>query len=432
MRRASTEDMSSRHFPLFLTKLRLFVFLLLFAGLSAQAGAPACRSFFTASTNGIAFAPTLLKISGHFEFENFQFDGTLSTLARSQEYKRLLERASASPVHIYGLVSLSETSGGGALRLTKLDLADGNLAYNHLELVTLLKVNPELAHRIGFFEVPGYENLAWVPDLTQINYRLQLIAKEQGFDSAVWNYAQADGVVEFEPYIKMLSQGHFPFSNDSDMNLAVHDAMHAAAFSALNSTPNSRKVMGASLKRSENVYKLYKTIKTDFPEVLHSFVKHSGLLVSGGLEKTMLLSIILTGNYNYFSASNRRAEGNLNELQNKQITILRVQRLMKLYANGNVSFKKFYSLLSKSSLSRERLKKLSALFKEAIDQLEVTSETTVKKAAIEIVEKFLHTNLLSRTAAVRARQLDADFDIDTIYPERALDMRVSDGEVAMR
>lgn len=415
--------MSSRFYVLFLMKLRLLVFLLVFAGISAQASAPACRSIFDQQ---------LLKISGHFEFKNLEFDGALSTLARSQEYKKIIETASTSSARLHGRVFLPESQGGGSLRLTRLTLTNGNLAYNHVELAALLKVNPELAHRIGFFEVAGHDNLVWVPDITQINYRLALIAKEQGFNDVIWNYAQADGVVNFETYIKMLSEGHFPFSNDRDMNLAVHDAMHAVAFASLNSTPNSRKVMKAALKRSVAVFKLYEKIKIQFPELVSSFEEHSGLLGSDGLEKTMLLTIQITGNYNYFSAANRRAEGNTSESQNKNITLSRVQNLLKLYVNGNVNFKKFYNILNKNRISASRQQDLYVLFTDTINQLEVTSETTIKKAAAELVEKFFRTNIFSNASHVQIRQQEAGTDIDTIYPERPLDMKISDGEEAMQ
>ncbi len=393
--------------------------------------APACQSMFSSARNGIPFNQDLLEVSGSFQFKNFNYDGKLADFARTSLYKKVLETASTATSRIHGRVKIDETLGGGYLRLTRLTLSRSNLAYNHLEVVALLKMNPDLAHRLGFFEVPGYDNLVWIPDIVQMNHRLSLIAQEQGIGEASWSYAAADGVLDFQPYIKMLSEGHFPFSNDSDMNLAIHDAMHAVAFAALNSTASSRKVMFAARTRSENVYALYLRLKNEFPEVVNSFEAHSGLLVSDGLEKTMLLTILITGNYNYFSVSNRVVEGRFQELQNKEITASRIARLLKLYANGNVNFKKFYSLLNKRALSSSRQKKLKLLFQEIIDRLEVTSESTLTKAANELLQKFFNSQMFSNSLDVKNSQSEAGTDIDTIYPERPLDMKVSDGEESM-
>lgn len=398
----------------------------------AHAAVRSCRAIFTPSQGGTAFPEELIKISGQFVFKDFTIEGGFDRLNRSRDYKDLLEKASSSAARLHGKIDLPESLGGGSLRLVRLSLQNGNRPYNHQELVALLKVHPQLANRIGFFEVPNYPNLVWVPDIVQMNHRLDLIAKEQGFSEAIWRYAIADGVVQYEPYIAMLSSGRFPFAWDKELNLTVHDVMHSAAFAVLNSTPTSRKVMKVSLKRAQIVERLYSKIKTEFPELRNSFEKHAGLIVSDGLEKTMLLSILLTGNYNYFSVTKQLENQTYFVPQNKDVTILRVKNLMKLFAQGNINFKKLFQLLNKRSLSDERLRKLEIFFQEAIDQLGNVTESDLSLAATEIVERTFPPKIFSRSQMVRQSQEEAGTTVDTFDPSNRLDSLISEGEEPIR
>lgn len=394
-------------------------------------GAILCQSYFQDNELRTTFDKGLLRLAGRFVFKTLTFDGDIKQLSKSSEYIKILENAKNSRARLFGALEMPQRLGGGKLRLVRLTLNDSNIAYNHIELLALLQVNPELAHRIGLFEVPGYENLVWIPDVVQLNYRLKLIAEEQGIDGATWGYAPANGVIDFQPYIEMLSTGRFPFSNDKDLNLAVHDVMHATAFAAVNSTPASKKVMQASLKRAELVHNLYLQIKSDFPEVKNSFEKNAGLLVSDGLEKTMLLTILMTGNYNYFSALNQRKSGKVFDPQNKDITVQRVKKLLRLFVNGNVNFKKFHSLLRKESLSDSRKEKLIGLFQKTIRQLVSVGEAEYQNAAVEIVNQFFNPKIFSTEGAVYLKQHAAGINIDTLYPENPLDILISEGEQMM-
>lgn len=78
--------MNSRLLLLAQAAARLFATLFLL-GTNAQSSqavaAPFCRRIFDSSqagNQGVQFEPRRLKVSGHFEFKSFSFDGSLTSL----------------------------------------------------------------------------------------------------------------------------------------------------------------------------------------------------------------------------------------------------------------------------------------------------------------------------------------------------------------
>ena len=346
----------------------------------------------------------LLQVKGQFTFGQHSFDGDFNQVSKIEEVKQLIESGRNRTHQIIGIVKISENLGGGQLRLVSLDVSNHNLAYNHQELIALLEVNPSLANRIGFFKVEGYENLVWAPDIVQLNYRSKLIAKEYGISSAQWSYGPANGVVAFKPYIELLANGKFPFSSDSDVNLSVHDVMHSVSFTALNSTPAARKVMKIAQKRNQSVLKIYSELQSKIPSLASSFEHQATMLASDPMERTMLLTILMTGNYGYFSPSTSRAEGKFFQLQNKEITLERVKGLLRLYSQGAENFKSIHEKLKYQIQSEDQKVLFKKIVQDEIDLTKFASDKLIDQASREIVELFFPSILFSDSPQVKEIQ----------------------------
>ena len=101
--------------------------------------------------------------------------------------------------------------------------------------------------------------------------------------------------------------------------------MHAVSFAALNSTRATRDVMEIAKKRNASVLNIYNKLIEQMPEVAYAFEHSASLLASDPMERTMLLTILMTGNFGYFSPNSARYQGRSHSLQNKEITRERVK-----------------------------------------------------------------------------------------------------------
>lgn len=362
-----------------------------------------CRKLFI--ENAIAFDRALLDVQGEIVIGDFKFHGFLQEIVKQTEIKKLIEENAGKAHQVLAKVKLASEIGGGELRLVTLDISDGNRAYNHQEVVALLRINPQLANRLGFFAVEGHENIIWAPDIEQMNHRLRAVAQEHGFESALWSYGKAVGVISFGPYIELLSSGRFPYSTDSDVNLSIHDAMHAVSFAALNSTPAARKVMEIALKRNQSVKNIYTKLNELSPSLARLLESRGTMISTDPMERTMLLTIQMTGNFGYFSPSIARAEGKHSVPQFKPLTLERIKILLKLYSQGGMSFKgMFEQVVKNSNIDAEVLQKLRKIFQDEVDKTEFASEELLVTASEELIEFFFPKAIFSNTEEVKATQ----------------------------
>ena len=309
-------------------------------------------------------------------------------------------RGNRSNYEIMLVAKMPAREGGGNLRLVVINERESNLAYNHVELTTLLNVNPELANEIGFYRVEGEQNLVWAPDVQTVNFRLKRLARKFGYSDGVWGYSAAEGVVATMPYLQLLSRGRFPFSGNADINLSVHDSMHAVAFAILNVTPGGREVLEAAKSRTQIILKIHERLGAEVEgyyatRFLNSI---STYLAPDALERTMLLSIILTGNHDYFSAVRIRdnQSGRLFRKQNKETTIGRITELLKLYNYSHKTFEQALNdLAPEGDPNREKIKKI---FVKEIRILRSASLAEIKKAARMII-KFMPATLFGENVA---------------------------------
>lgn len=298
------------------------------------------------------------------------------------------------------VAKLPAREGGGALRLVVLNERDSNLAYNHVELTTLLKVNPELANEIGFYRVEGEQSLVWAPDIKTVNFRLKQLARKFGYSDGIWGYSEAEGVVDTMPYLRLLAKGRFPFSGNTDINLSVHDSMHAVAFAILNVTPGGREVLEAAKSRTQIILKIHERLSAEVDSYYASRFLNSiaTYLAPDAMERTMLLSIILTGNHDYFSAARVRDNnsGRLFKKQNKETTIARITELLKLFNYSHKTFEQALNdLAPEGDPNREKIKKI---FVKEIRILKSASLAEIKKAARMII-KFMPAQMFGENVA---------------------------------
>ncbi|MBY0553778.1 hypothetical protein K2P97_04560 [bacterium] len=285
---------------------------------------------------------------------------------------------------------LPARDGGGTLRLVTLNERLSNLAYNHIELTALLRVNPELANALGFYRVEGQHSMVWAPDVKTVNFRMKRLAKKFGFDDGIWGYEAAAGVVDTMPYLNLLAKGKFPFSGDADVNLSVHDAMHSIAFAVLNITPGGRDVLESAKSRNQIILKINERLKNEVdPYYSQKFIDNiATYLSSDSLERTMLLSIVLTGNHDYFSAHKVRENnsGLYFKKQNKETTVARIEELLKLFNYSHKTFEQALNELApEGDAHRAVIKKI---FTQEIRALKSASLTSIKAAAKQII-KFM-------------------------------------------
>lgn len=323
---------------------------------------------------------------------------------------RELIRTNRHPYQILLTAKLPARAGGGMLRLVVLNETPGNLAYNHVELSTLLKVNPELANEVGFYRVDGEQGVVWAPDIKTVNFRLRRLAQKFGHADAVWGYEPAAGVVATLPYLKLLANGKFPFSGEADVNLSVHDSMHAIAFAVLNSTSGAREVLEAAKSRNKIVLRITERLESEVDSYyagrfLNNIATYLG---SDAMERTMLLTILLTGNYDYFSASKVRENdsGRFFTKQNKETTVERIVELLKLFNYSHKTFEQ--ALIELAPPSDPQHQKIKKIFVKEIKTLKSATLTQIKSAARKIVN-FMPTEVFgenTRPGAVKNSNLE--------------------------
>lgn len=313
---------------------------------------------------------------------------SLQEALRQPQVKTLMEKFKGEPHQILLRAQLSAEEGGGFLKLVTLDDGFGNRAYNHVELVALLRANPQLANFLGMYRVEGYPSIVWVPDMTTINFRLNKMSQQFKQGTAVWRYGPAEGVVDTKPYLQLLADGKFPFSSEKDVNLSIHDSMHSVAFAVLNSTAGGRKVLEAAKSRNQAALRIYdKLIAANEIYMAETFLKeHVARISPDSMERTMLLTIILTGNFDYFSASEVRSSylPRFYSLQNRNTTQKRVFELLKFFSRGGGTFAQaLLQLVPPTSPNYSRVKEI---FVSEIRNLKVVDEATLQQATAEVME----------------------------------------------
>jgi hypothetical protein len=171
---------------------------------------------------------------------------------------------------------------------------------------------------------------------------MKTLAQKFGFTDSVWSYGEAAGVVATKPYLELLAKGQFPFSGNADVNLSVHDAMHSIAFAVLNVTAGGRSVLKAAKSRNDIILRIEKRLQTEVSnDYAHFFLERISTYISSDpMERTMLLTILLTGNYDYFSALRVRSnEGQpFFSKQNPTTTKKRILELLRLFNYGTLTF----------------------------------------------------------------------------------------------
>ena len=371
------------------------LFLQLFGVGQVEAAARQCSIYFE-TVRGATSAPLnsenyieLFDLKAKVHDPQGRMVGTSLEKALSQPEVKASIRDTRRFYQILLTAKLSTREGGGTLRLVTLNEGAANLAYNHVELTSLLNVNPELANELGFYRVADRSNVVWVPDVTTVNFRMQRLAKKFGYSEGVWSYAAALGVVDTIPYLELLANGKFPFSGEADMNLAVHDAMHSIAFGVLNVTPGSRAVLEAAKTRNQIVVKIIKRLQTEVSSSYAArFTQNSTRISSEAMELTMLLSVVLTGNYDYFSAFNARGETvpKFHKFQNRSNTVARIVQLLKIFNYGHITFAQALDNLAPAGdPNREKIK---AIFKDEVRQLKAANSVQIQQAAAQL-SKFI-------------------------------------------
>ncbi|MGZ3690364.1 MAG: hypothetical protein ACXVAX_02600 [Pseudobdellovibrio sp.] len=391
------------------------LFLSLFLALNQANAAPSCRDLVNSinksdSAQSLSGRPQLIsenyieKFDLAAQVKNADGDVVGSSLKQALSktaVKNLLSDRANHPREILLRARLPESKGGGELRLITLDFSKQNLEFNYLELMTLLKVNPELANELGMYRVEAYDDVAWVPDVTALNYRLKNLVKKFGYADVKWNYAPADGVISTEPYVKMLANGQFPYAMDNNVNILIHDSMHAVAFAVLNITPGGRKVLDVGRIRNQIILKIYDKLSVlENKNYAHDFLEtYSKLLSTDALERSMLLTILLTGNYDYFSTYNsfqNNADHRPYNLQNKEVTVKRIYELLKLYNNAQMTFATALDRLAPESDPNRQL--IKNIFLSEIGALKSVNEEDLRKASQQIV-KFIPQFILLNPSA---------------------------------
>ncbi|MES3036834.1 MAG: hypothetical protein V4736_02925 [Bdellovibrionota bacterium] len=364
--------------------------------LSSVALAQSCVDAFTVLKNFRTNSFEELNIPGKIKIGEWELTEPFKTAINRPEIKQYLDQSKNTQYKLLGEAKLPPEKGGGRLRLVSLNITNGNRAYNHQELVALLHVNPRLANELGMYRVEGYENIVWVPDEATVNFRLKALAQKRGFPDAIWKYGTANGVVATMPYLKLLADGKFPFSVDSDINLSIHDGMHAIAFGALNSTPHSRKVMEAALSRNKVLMSIHARIQNEMPGKADQLNRrlidnHASMLSPDSMERTMLLTILFTGNYGYFSPSEALAGGSYSKLKNREITKKRLEVLLKYFNNGSKTFKPVMDdMVSSLGLMGNPIEKakLKSIITEEVGKLKKASDADIEKASDELFDFF--------------------------------------------
>lgn len=367
-----------------------------------DAAARQCNVYFNSPAprlNSSAYAEALDVTTKVETISGLRVGNSLSEALAKPEVQEII-RGNRRNYEIMLVAKLPAREGGGTLHLVVLNERESNLAYNHVELTTLLRVNPELANEIGFYRVEGEQNLVWVPDVKTVNFRLKRLAQKFGYSDGVWGYAVAEGVVDTMPYLRLLAQGRFPFSGDADVNLSVHDSMHAVAFAILNVTPGGREVLEAAKSRTQIILKIHERLSSEVEGYYASRFLNSiaTYLAPDAMERTMLLSIILTGNHDYFSAARVRNNdsGRLFKKQNKETTIARITELLKLYNYSHKTFEQALNdLAPEGDPNREKIKKI---FIKEIRILKSASFAEIKKAA-RMMLKFMPAKFFGENVA---------------------------------
>jgi len=382
----------------------LLVLGLSFGLISASLGTPVCSEVIPKSSQNHTQHMNFRDPNIHPEILDIHAPILLNGQVVAQSFHEALQKPEVqnaiainqnTPYKIILEAEIPASEGGGRLRLTSLNTGSGNRAYNHVELIALLHTNPLLANFLGLYRVEGSDTIAWVPDVTQMNHRLKVLAQVRGFSEPVFAYEAANGVVATEPYLKMLSNGRFPFSNNNDVNLFIHDAMHAVSFAALNGTAPTRRIMQAAKSRNQVALKIADRLKNEISGGVGAQLEQRMInneipnISPDSLERTMLLTILMTGNYDYFSAYNAHSQNPAayGSKQNRELTKKRIAELLKLYNHGNISFKKVLEKMSQDQPANvvDQMKKI---FNEEVAHLVVASDQDIQEGSIELLDFF--------------------------------------------
>jgi len=134
------------------------------------------------------------------------------------------------------------------------------------------------------------------------------------------------------------------------------------------------------------------------------------------MERTMLLSIIMTGNHDYFSAARIRDNdgSRLFKKQNKETTIGRITELLKLYNYSHKTFEQALNdLAPEGDPNREKIKKI---FIREIRILKSASLADIKKAARMII-KFMPAKIFGENVAAENTRNSTFENHDPAGPE---------------
>jgi predicted HTH domain antitoxin len=158
--------------------------------------------------------------------------------------------------------------------------------------------------------------------------------------------------------------------------------------------------MEAAKMRNQVLLKILKRIKNEMGEkgqhLGQEFMSLASDLSPDSLERTMLLTILITGNYDYFSAYNSRTANTFYEKQNKEVTQKRLIELLKIYNYGYISFKETAEILS-ASVPTEQQVLLKRIFEEEAAHLVPASELEIRRASVELLD-FFSNDIFSDTA----------------------------------
>jgi hypothetical protein len=381
----------------------LLVTILVAPGYSfASPSAPTCQGLFAeflteASSTKVDFR------SPHKIPETFDIQGAIQTPAGefvAKSFGQALKREdvqsklkAANPNSVIYEALLAESNGGGKLRLTRLDTSFESGAFNHIELLALLQVNPQLANALGFYRVEGFPELVWLPNAKQLNYRLGQLAQARGFGNPVFDFQEVASVVGSKAYLQLVANGKLPFSKN-DINYEVHDGMHAVALAALNGTPATRKILKAASSRKTAILHIGKRLTEQFGEQgkeLEKWLIHqeTSLESSDSIEYTMLLSILMTGNYDYGSAMMAQLKHQLSSKQNLELTVNRVSKLLGIYSHGLKPLEKIRNEMLQGK-DPEAAQSIMKIFNEEIKKIEHISEQDIAQGSSDLMDFFAH------------------------------------------
>jgi hypothetical protein len=338
------------------------LFVLLTSGVPAHSDAGFCRALFAKDLTTLLDAKVL---------EPAVYEATI--------------QSNIPNYRILAKVAIPPERGGGEFKLVSLNLGSDNRAYNHQEVAALTKVHPEMAKSLGFHPVEGNERLVWVPDVERMNYLLEENARAAGYTKAIYKYEPALGVISTLPYVNNLAKGRFPFSGEADVNLSVHDSLHSVALNVMNTTRGGRKILRVSTQRNRAIVRIYNRLKEINASAANSFLNnHASNLAPDNFERTMLLTIMLIGNYDYFSPGVARDQGRINFPQDREVTSRRAYNLMEHLSTGLESFSEAQANIL-NQVSSSQTDAVKQIFREEVSKIRRLSREDLTEAAEQAI-----------------------------------------------